>query len=207
MFCFLIGKKCKLHLPYSSLQMMVPVLSDGALMAPAVFLALILNSYFPPSTRSVTVKAQSGTLTWLAFIQDLEGRSLFSTMYPVNLWPPSYLGSVQMRVTEFLVTLITSGFPGGSKTERKVHQTIHHSLLHTAQSPKLLFVNGSPMGSSATTGSDGRLGLPTPARLIAITRNSYSRPSVNPVTLKSFILIGVLLALFHRRLFLSLNSI
>lgn len=66
--------------------------------------------------------------------------------------------------------------------------------------------NDLPMGSSATTGSDGRLGLPTPAKLIAITRNSYSRPSVNPVTLKSFILIGVLLALFHKRLFLSLNS-
>lgn len=64
-----------------------------------------------------------------------------------------------------------------------------------------------PIGSSATTGSDGRLGLPTPAKLIAITRNSYSRPSVSPVTLKSFILTGVLLALFHKRLFLSLDSI
>lgn len=131
-FCFLICEKCKLYTPYSSLQIMVPVLSDGALIAPAVFLALILNSYFPPSTRSVTVKAQSGTLTWLAFIQDLEGRSRFSTMYPVNLWPPSYLGSVQMRVTEFLVTLITSGFPGGSKTEKKVHQTNFQCLLHGA---------------------------------------------------------------------------
>lgn len=67
--------------------------------------------------------------------------------------------------------------------------------------------NDLPIGSRATTGSDGRLGFPTPAKLIAITRNSYSRPSVNPVTLKSFILIGVLLALFHKRLFLSLNSI
>ena len=76
-----------------------------------------------------------------------------------------------------------------------------------AHSLRLCFSNDLPIGSSATTGSDGRLGLPTPARLIAITLNSYSRPSVNPVTLKSFILIGVLLALFHRRLFLSLNSI
>ena len=101
---------------------MVPVLSDGALIAPAVFFALIRNSYFPPSTRSVTVKAQSGTLTWLAFVQDLEGRSRFSTIYPVNLWPPSYLGSVQTRVTEFLVTLITSGLPGGSKIKQQTNQ-------------------------------------------------------------------------------------
>lgn len=187
---------------------MVPVLSDGALIAPAVFFALILNSYFPPSTRSVTVKAQSGTLTWLAFIQDLEGRSRFSTMYPVNLWPPSYLGSVQMRVTEFLVTLITSGLPGGSKTWGEESQ-IPMLFFFFMQKMHLGFpsYNDLPMGSRATTGSDGRLGLPTPAKLIAITRNSYSRPSVNPVTLNSFILIGVLLALFHKRLFLSLNSI
>ena len=114
--------KNKIDLPYSSLQIMVPVLSDGALIAPAVFFALTRNSYFPPSTRSVTVKAQSGTLTWLAFVQDLEGRSRISTIYPVSLWPPSYLGSVQTRVTEFLVTLITSGLPGGSKIKQQMNQ-------------------------------------------------------------------------------------
>lgn len=42
---------------------MVPVDSDGGLIAPAVFLALILNSYLEPSVRSVTVNAQSGTFT------------------------------------------------------------------------------------------------------------------------------------------------
>lgn len=63
-----------------------------------------------------------------------------------------------------------------------------------------------PMGSRATCGSVGSLGLPMPARLIAMTLNSYSRPSVSPVTLCSFILNGVGLALFHNMLFLSLNS-
>ena len=119
---------------------MVPVLSDGALIAPAVFFALILNSYFPPSTRSVTVKAQSGTLTWLAFIQDLEGRSRFSTMYPVNLCPPLYLGSVQMRVTEFLVTLITSGFPGGSKTWGGNQSDKYQFFFHAENAPGFSFV-------------------------------------------------------------------
>lgn len=64
----------------------------------------------------------------------------------------------------------------------------------------------SPMGSSATCGSVGALGLPMPARLMAMTLNSYSRPSVSPVTLCSFILKGVRLVLFHNILFLSLNS-
>lgn len=52
-----------IYIPYSSLHIMVPVDSDGGLIAPAVFFALILNSYLQPSVRSVTVNAQSGTFT------------------------------------------------------------------------------------------------------------------------------------------------
>lgn len=52
-----------IYIPYSSLHIMVPVDSDGGLIAPAVFFALILNSYLEPSVRSVTVNAQSGTFT------------------------------------------------------------------------------------------------------------------------------------------------
>lgn len=62
------------------------------------------------------------------------------------------------------------------------------------------------MGSRATTASVTLLAFPRPAMFMAMTLNSYSNPSIRPVTLHSFTLRGVLLALFHIKLFLSLNS-
>lgn len=191
---------------------MVSVCSEGGLNAPAAFFARILNSYLQPSCRSVTVYAGSTTFTLLAFTQILEGRSRLSTMYPVSLWPPSNCGSVHWRVTVLLVMLTTSGLPGASIHEKlnisgiclcmyNVYVSLHFISL-------LVIPNFSclPIGSRATCGSVGALGLPMPAKLIAITLNSYSRPSVSPVTLCSFILRGAGLALFHNMLFLSLNS-
>ncbi|KAF3843785.1 hypothetical protein F7725_002634 [Dissostichus mawsoni] len=84
-----------------------------------------------------------------------------------------------MRVTVFLVMLITSGLPGGSDRTKR---------------------------SRATTASVTLLGLPRPAMFMAITLNSYSSPSIRPVTLQSLSLRGVFVARFHIRLFLSLNS-
>lgn len=70
----------------------------------------------------------------------------------------------------------------------------------------MLKTTNLPIGSRATNASVGLLGFPSPAMFIAMTLNSYSRPSSKPVTLHSFTLRGVLLALFHNKLFLSLNS-
>lgn len=100
--------------PYSSVQMMVSVCSEGGLSAPAAFFARILNSYLHPSCNSFTVKAVSTTFTLLAFTQILEGRSRLSTIYPVSLWPPSNCGSFHCRVTVLRVMLMTSGRPGAS---------------------------------------------------------------------------------------------
>lgn len=60
--------KNKIDLPYLSLQIMVPVLSDGALIAPAVFFALIRNSYFPPLDKVSNSKGTIWDINMVGFL-------------------------------------------------------------------------------------------------------------------------------------------
>ena len=54
-----------------------------------------------------------------------------------------------------------------------------------------------PMGSVATAGFDGRLGLLSPLALIAVILCSYSKPSISSVDLYLVMVTGFLLARTH----------
>lgn len=62
------------------------------------------------------------------------------------------------------------------------------------------------MGSVATAGRDGRLGLLNPLALIAMILCSYSRPSISSVDLYLVIVMGFLLARTHLSDLTSLRS-
>lgn len=63
-----------------------------------------------------------------------------------------------------------------------------------------------PMGSVATAGFDGRLGLLSPLALMAVILCSYSRPSISSVDLYLVIVTGFLLARTHLSDLTSLRS-
>lgn len=63
------------------------------------------------------------------------------------------------------------------------------------------------IGLSVIIGFDGRFGFFIFVKLIVMIRNLYLRFLVNFVILKFFILIGVLLVFFYKRLFFFLNLI
>lgn len=64
-----------------------------------------------------------------------------------------------------------------------------------------------PMGSVATAGLDGRLGLLSPRALRAVILCSYSRPSISSVDLYLVMVMGFLLAGTHLSDLTSLRSI
>lgn len=71
---------------------------------------------------------------------------------------------------------------------------------------KLDIQNVLPIGSMATTGLEGRLGFPVPLILMAVTRCSYSKPSIRPVERYRVIVTGTLFTRTHRSALTSLRS-
>lgn len=63
-----------------------------------------------------------------------------------------------------------------------------------------------PIGSMATVGLEGRLGFPVPLALMAVTRCSYSKPSIRPVERYRVIVTGTLFTRTHRSALTSLRS-
>lgn len=63
------------------------------------------------------------------------------------------------------------------------------------------------MGSMATVMAEHSLGLPFPLELMAVIRNSYSRPSTSPEERYRVMVTGFLLILIHLSERASLRSI
>lgn len=91
-------------------------------------------------------------------------------MYPVILDPPSFSGGDHSKSADDLVQSVTlgNGGPGGA---RKNKYTLIFLIFPWHFGRKKECFQGLPTGSLAVTGSDGRLAGPTPAALIAYTRN------------------------------------
>ena len=71
---------------------------------------------------------------------------------------------------------------------------------------ELLYKRYLPTGSMATVGLEGRLGFPVPLTLMAVTRCSYSKPSIRPVERYRVIVTGTLFTRTHRSALTSLRS-
>lgn len=95
---------------------------------PAAFSALTLNSYFLSSDRSLTLKVVSLIGARLTGTQRPTGHSLFSTMYPVTVLPPSDAGGSHDRVIDDGVISETEGGLGASGTPDnvKVNENENH---------------------------------------------------------------------------------